>query len=116
MSTITKRQEYWRDHVLAAAVFDGTIVQYATLHNLKTKDIYQWKTALTKPGFLPMVKRKVEPDFVAINTVQQADPIDSDASHPVQCRLTLPCGSVLEYFMPAEPSALARFLLAVRSQ
>ena len=28
MRTITKRQTYWRDHVLAAAVFDGTIVEY----------------------------------------------------------------------------------------
>jgi len=33
MSTITKRQTFWRDHVLAAAAFDGTSVQYATLHN-----------------------------------------------------------------------------------
>ena len=48
MSTITKRQTYWRDHVLAAAAFYGSIVEYATLHNRKTKDIYQWKTALTK--------------------------------------------------------------------
>jgi len=116
MSTITKRQSYWRDHVLGAAAFDGTIVQYATLHNLKTKDIYQWKTALTKRGFLPLVERELEPDFVAINTVKQADPIESDASHPVQCRLTLPCGSVLEYFTPVEPSVLSRLLLAVRSQ
>lgn len=44
MGTITKRQTYWRDHVLTAAAFDGMIVEYATLHNLKTKDIYQWKT------------------------------------------------------------------------
>ena len=43
MSTITKRQTYWRDHVLAAAAFDGSIVEYAKLHNLKTKDIYHGK-------------------------------------------------------------------------
>jgi len=51
MSTITKRQSYWRDHELAAAAFDGTIVEHATFHNLKTKDIYQWKTALTTSAF-----------------------------------------------------------------
>ena len=67
MSTITKRQTYWRDHVLAAAAFDGTIVQYARQHNLKTKDIYQWKTALTKRGFLPMAEPEVAVDFVAVN-------------------------------------------------
>lgn len=60
MSTITKRQTFWRDHVLAAAAFDGTSVQYATLHNLKTKDIYRWKTALTKRGFLPIIEEQEE--------------------------------------------------------
>jgi len=37
MSTITKRQIYWHDQVLFAATFDGTIVEYATLHNLKNQ-------------------------------------------------------------------------------
>ena len=41
---ITERQKFWRDHVLAAAAYDGTIVEYAEANNLKTKDIYQWKT------------------------------------------------------------------------
>ena len=27
MSTITKRQTFWRDHVLAAAAFEGTIAE-----------------------------------------------------------------------------------------
>ena len=52
--SITERQQQWRDHILAAASFDGTIVDYAKANNLKTKDIYQWKTLLTKRGFLPM--------------------------------------------------------------
>ena len=115
MGTITKRQTYWRDHVLAAAAFDGTIVEYAALHNLKTKDIYQWKTALTKRGFLPITEREDEPDFVVVNPVEQTDSIQPDVTLPVQCRLTLPCGSVLEYFTPIEPESLSRLLSAVRS-
>lgn len=115
VSTITKRQSYWRDHVLAAAAFDGTIVEYATLHNLKTKDIYQWKTALTKRGFLPITKPKVEADFITVNPVDQAAPIPSDPSNAIHCRLTLPCGSVLEYFTPIEPESLSRLLSAVQS-
>ena len=115
MSTITKRQTYWRDHVLAAAAFDGTIVEYATLHNLKTKDIYQWKTALSKLGFLPMTERRAETDFVIVNPVEQTDSVQHDDAHSVQCRLTLPCGSVLEYFTPVEPDYLSRLLLSVRS-
>lgn len=102
-TTITERQRNWRDHVLAAASFDGTIVEYAKTNNLKTKNIYQWKTALTKRGLLPLNERVNEPDFVAVNPVEQVDVAKSDVTSPVQCRLTLPCGSVLEYFTPVEP-------------
>lgn len=116
MSTITKRQTYWRDHVLAAAAFDGTIVEYATLHNLKTKDIYQWKTALSKLRFLSSAERKVEADFVAVNSVTQLDTIQPAGTYSVQCRLTLPCGSVLEYFTTVEPDYLSQLLLSVRSR
>jgi len=52
MSSFTKRQTYWLDHTLAVAEFEGTIVDHAKLHNLKSKDVYQWKTALRKRGFL----------------------------------------------------------------
>ncbi len=107
---------HWRDHVLAAASYDGTIVEYAKANNLKTKDIYQWKTALTKRGLLPMTKRENGPDFVAVNPVQQVDVAKSDVTSPVQCRLKLPCGSVLEYFTPVEPTYLSRLLSAVRSR
>ena len=86
MSAITKHQTYWSDPVLADAALEGTIVAYVTLHNLKTKDIYQWKTALTKRGFFPIVERKVARDFVAVNTVEQADSVELDTSYSVQCR------------------------------
>lgn len=84
-------------------------------HNLKTKDIYRWKTALVKRGFLPMTERKGEPDFVVVNPVEQTDSVQPDVSHTVQCRLTLPCDSVLEYFTPIGPESLSRLLSAVRS-
>ena len=50
-TTITKRQSYWREHVLAAATHDGSIVEYAKLHDPKTQDISQWKTSLIKKVF-----------------------------------------------------------------
>jgi len=114
MSTITKRQSYWREHVLAAEAFEGTIVQYAALHNLKTKDIYQWKTALAKRGFLPKTEHKAT-DFVAVKSVEHTNPVEPDTLPAVQCRLTLPCGSVLEYFTSVEPAALSKLLSANRS-
>ena len=87
MSTITKRQIYWRDHVLAAAAFDGTIVEYAALHNLKTKDIYQWKSALTKRGFLPMAESRRQR-----LTLSPFIPVDQSAL--VSNLMTLPSGSM----------------------
>jgi len=41
---ITERQQYWRDHVLAAASYEGSIVEYAAANNLTTKDLYPSST------------------------------------------------------------------------
>ena len=49
---ITERQTFWRDHVLAAAAFDGTIFEYA-----KANSLIQW------PLSLPI-------DVIDINTQQ----------------------------------------------
>ena len=82
---ITERQQQWRDHVLAAASYDGTIVEYAKANNLKTKDIYQWKTLLTKRGFLPVQSNPESVDFVPVHKPSDTAPISAtDAS----CRIT----------------------------
>lgn len=39
--SIIKRRTFWRDHVLAAAAYEGSIVEYAKVYSLKTKDVYQ---------------------------------------------------------------------------
>ena len=69
---ITERQQYWRDHVLAAAKHDGSIVEYAAANNLKTKDLYQWKTSLTKRGFLPMQDPESTPQFTEVKLTSVA--------------------------------------------
>ena len=48
---ITKHQQHWLDHINAAEASAGTLVAYAATHKLKVKDLYQWKTALTRRGF-----------------------------------------------------------------
>lgn len=112
---ITERQQYWRDHVLAAAQYAGSIVEYAAAKNLKTKDIYQWKTALTKRGFLPLQSEKPKSDFTEVKLIPASKSKPEPDAIPVQCRLTLPCGSVLEYFNPVDPDALARLLAGLRN-
>ncbi len=49
---ITKRQQYWLDQIQAANAFEGTLVDYASAEGLKVKDLYQWKTLLTRRGFI----------------------------------------------------------------
>lgn len=112
---ITERQQYWRDHVVAAAAHESSIVEYAAANNLKTKDLYQWKTALTKRGFLPLEKDAPASDFtkVKMTTTPAKKPISTVPS--VQCRLTLPCGSVIEYFDPVDSESIARLLAGLRA-
>ena len=112
---ITERQQYWRDHVLAAAQYEGSIVEYAAANNLKTKDLYQWKTALTKRGFLPLQSDKPKSDFTEVKLDSASTAKPAPDTSPVQCRLTLPCGSVLEYFTPVDPESIARLLAGLRA-
>jgi len=112
---ITERQQYWRDHVLAAAQYDGSIVEYAAANNLKTKDLYQWKTALTKRGFLPLEKAEPATDFAEIKLTAAPAENSIALKSSVHCRLTLPCGSVLEYFNPVDPDSIARLLAGLRT-
>ncbi len=112
---ITERQQYWRDHVLAAAAYDGSIVEYAAENNLKTKDLYQWKTALTKRGFLPLEKAEPATDFAEVKLTATPPQSSIVVKSCVQCRLTLPCGSVLEYFNPVDPEYIAQLLAGLRS-
>ena len=51
-TAITERQQYWLDHILAAESFNGTLVEYAGVEGLKVKDLYQWKTLLSRRGVI----------------------------------------------------------------
>lgn len=112
---ITERQQYWRNHVLAAAQYDGSIVEFAAANNLKTKDLYQWKTALTKRGFLPLEKAEPATDFAELKLTAAPAQSSIVVNSSVQCRLTLPCGSVLEYFNSVDPESIARLLAGLRT-
>ena len=81
--TITKRQQHWLDHIRAAETSADTLVAYAAAHKLKVKDLYQWKTALTRRGFLP--EKKPKPAFVPVATAPAKD-------CPTRCDVTLSNG------------------------
>jgi len=85
--TITKRQQHWLDHLKAAEVSAGTLVAYAAAHKLKVKDLYQWKTALIRRGFLPENKPKAA--FVPVANAPEVPPSG--------CNVTLPNGVRVQF-------------------
>ena len=109
--SITKRQQFWRNHVIAAAAYKGSIVEYAKVNSLKTKDIYQWKTALTKRGLLPVDNEPASNDFIAMQLVDPDQHVDQTE---MTCRLTLACGAVLELFAPLDSAVLPKLLAAIQ--
>jgi len=84
---ITERQQFWLDHLRSAEVFDGSVADYARAHELTPKELYQWKTILTRRGLLPGKKRGS--DFVQVVT---PCPVS-----PTGVSLVLPNGVRLEF-------------------
>jgi hypothetical protein len=81
--SITERQQYWLNHLKAADAADISLVQYAEANELKVKDLYQWKTSLTKRGFWASSASK----FIAV----KAKPSSA------VCSMVLPNGIRLEF-------------------
>ena len=98
---ITERQKYWLNHLLTAQTSGINLVQYAEANDLKVKDLYQWKTSLTKRGFWSPSTS----GFVAV----KAKP--SSAA----CSLVLPNGIRLEFQDALSPD-LIRTMVSTASQ
>jgi hypothetical protein len=43
---LTKKQAYWKAHLDALSVFDGSAADYARHHDLEVKKLYVYKTAI----------------------------------------------------------------------
>ena len=65
---ITERQQFWLDHIKAAAASNGTLVDYAAARELKVRDLYQWKRKLIGLGLLPGKRGKAAFVPVAMST------------------------------------------------
>lgn len=46
MQSLTKKQQFWKAHLDALELFDGSAADYARLHGLEPKKLYVYKTAL----------------------------------------------------------------------
>ncbi len=86
-SPITERQQFWLDHLRSAEAFDGSVADYARAEGLTPKELYQWKTILTRRGLLPGKKRSCH--FVQVVTPSRVS--------PTGVSLVLPNGVKLEF-------------------
>ncbi len=88
---LTARQQYWLDHLTAAAASDGTLVDYAKTHQLTPKHLYQWKTRLIDLGHLGSARTLKKAAFVRV-----AAPRSSTITHS-KASLVMPNGIRLEW-------------------
>ena len=86
-ATITERQQHWLNHIKAADGYDGSVADYARAEGLTPKELYQWKTILTRRSLLP--GKKSSTDFVQVVT---PSPVASSV-----VSLVLPNGVRLEF-------------------
>ena len=64
---LTAKQSAWKVHVEAADVFDGSLADYARLHDLEIKKLYFYKTALREKA---MMSGSTSSGFVQVTTNQ----------------------------------------------
>jgi hypothetical protein len=43
---LTKKQQFWKAHLDALELFEGSAADYARLHDLEVKKLYVYKTAI----------------------------------------------------------------------
>ncbi len=97
---LTKRQRYWLNHIKAADASEGTLVAYAAAHDLKVKDLYQWKTTLSRRGLLPVKAAKRA--FVPVAT--------SPAAPAASCSISLPNGVRLQFTGEVDAASVSQIL------
>ncbi len=77
----THRQRYWLKHVKAADLSDTTIAEYAAVHDVSLKGLYQWKTKLLKLKLFSPAASAPAPDFVPVKSSPVQPPLQVD--HPI---------------------------------
>ena len=113
--TITDRQRYWLKHVKAADLSDGTIAEYAQVHDVSLKGLYQWKTKLMKVKLYSPASTPA-PDFVPVKSSPDKAPLELDKpAHADRsgCTVTLTNGTRLEFHGELSPGAIRSIMTSV---
>lgn len=99
---ITERQQYWLDHIRAAAAFDGNLAEYARSAGLKPKELYSWKGILGSRGLLDEAATPRASGFVRVIA----------PARPSGVSLVLPNGVRLDCHGELGPEQLEAMILA----
>lgn len=73
--SLTSKQRFWRDHIVAAQRGQLTYAEYAKQHSLNIKSLYNWSMTLRHKGLL----EQAESAFVELK-VDSASPTRSAVS------------------------------------
>ena len=70
-ASLTKKQQYWHDHIQQAKASNETLSDYANQHGLDVKALYNYRWLLRRKGLLG--QSTVSPAFVKVT--QPATPV-----------------------------------------
>jgi len=96
---LTKRQQYWLDHVRACEASGLRVAEYAQQHELTVRSMYDGKKMLVAKGILPRTRR---PRF------QRAQVVST--SEPCNWRIQLPNGVAVVFSGKVDTATLATVL------
>ncbi|HUH88080.1 MAG TPA: cobyrinic acid ac-diamide synthase [Pusillimonas sp.] len=109
---MSKRMQYWSDHLAAIAVEGIQTKAYAKREGLSASALYYWrkhlKAAAGGTAIAPSAAPRASGQFVAVQV--------SDVFQPVRCSLTLAPGVRLELAQLPTPEWLAALAGAVARQ
>ena len=86
---LTKKQQFWKAHLDALEVFEGSAADYARLHDLEVKKLYVYKTAIRER----LVTQEVtQSSFVRVTTSTKSAMVATGVTVwlPNGVRLSLP--------------------------
>ncbi|TVQ50567.1 MAG: hypothetical protein EA371_00490 [Gammaproteobacteria bacterium] len=102
---ITERQQYWLEHLQAAAAFDGPLAEYARSAGLKPQTLYSWRAVLRSRGLLEPQAAERRSGFVEVIGSTPTTP-------PSAVSLLLPNGVRLACHGELGPEQLEALVLA----
>lgn len=99
---LTKKQQFWLEHIHACDQSGQTMKAYAEEHDLKVSAFYAWKKTLRRKGVIGEPQADAPPLFCKAQV--------ADASH---ARVLHPSGLVLEFDDSTDPLWVAHLLRAL---